>query len=508
MQSSVKAFVLVLVLAMVAAFSFQGSRGLYETTEGRYAEVAREMVETGNYLIPTLDNRPHWTKPPLAYWGIAAGILLFGRNEFGARVSNSVAFFAAIIIVIILGTLVWSRDVGLTAGLIYLSSPFPFFGAGTLSTDTLLTLWELCAVLCYFKAYNAEKPKRKTAWVMGMWFFFGIGFLTKGPPALLPLIPILVWNYQKKERVQLFKGFGIPVFIFTGLSWFILMTLKNPYLFDYFLKKEVVERVSSTAVHNSEWYGPFTVYLPVLVAGQGVWLYFSIKGVWRCISSGLSNILAPIRQHRETAFLVLWVVIPLFIFSIAKSRLELYVLPLYAPITLLIAYWITRYEGLQWRRLATIATISVILLVGLRLGIAYIPNKNDMKQVYMLVHQADIKDAQYFVFEEERLYGMQFYLNGAMKRVTQTGGEPWAATSIGELISALRSEGRISECLILVSKKKAHLLRDALKDTDLDIKEIQGKYWIWFRLTKRSLPNPVLAGDGFSRLLRRNVLER
>ena len=76
-----------LALALLVGFSFQGSRGLYETTEGRYVEVAREMVETGNWIEPTLGYRPHWAKPPLTYWAIAGGIKLLGVNEWG-RVST------------------------------------------------------------------------------------------------------------------------------------------------------------------------------------------------------------------------------------------------------------------------------------------------------------------------------------------------------------------------------------------------------------------------------------
>ncbi|HBE45289.1 MAG TPA: hypothetical protein DDW17_07550 [Deltaproteobacteria bacterium] len=486
-ENSTVAFMLVVVLAFIAAFSFQGARGLYETTEGRYAEAAREMVETGNYLVPTLDYQPHWTKPPLAYWGIAMGILLFGRNEFGVRFSNSLAFLIVIIIVTILGALLWDRKVGLTAGLIYLSSPFPFFGANAVSTDTLLTLWELCAVLSYFKAYNAEESKRKSTWVMGMWFFFGLGFLTKGPPSLLPLIPILVWNYTGKTRVALLKGLGIPLFFFTGFSWFILITLKNPHLFNYFLKTEIVNRVSSTAVHNSEWYGPFTVYLPVLLAGQGVWLYFSARGFWKLIRSGPKHILTFMKQHEEILFLVLWIIIPLLIFSISRSRLELYVLPLYAPITLLVACWITRYEGLTWKRLAMIGTVSIILLVVFKLGIAYTPNKNDMKQVYTMVQQTDSRNAEYFVFDEDKLYGMQFYLNGIMQRVTRTGGESWAATSMDNLLLSIREKKLPSEHLILVRRKKVPLVRDALVDAGLNVQEIESKYWIWFRITTGKL---------------------
>ncbi|MCK4510708.1 glycosyltransferase, partial [bacterium] len=74
--------VLLIVLAALLAFAFQGSRGLYETTEGRYAESAREMLETGDWLVPRLDYEPHWTKPPLTYWALAGGMALLGENEW------------------------------------------------------------------------------------------------------------------------------------------------------------------------------------------------------------------------------------------------------------------------------------------------------------------------------------------------------------------------------------------------------------------------------------------
>ena len=485
-QNTTLAFTLVVVLAIIAAFSFQGSRGLYETTEGRYAEAAREMVETGKYLVPTLDYQPHWTKPPLAYWGVAAGIILFGQSEWGIRFSNSLVFFLTIITVIILGSLLWEQRVGLIAGLIYLSSPFPFFGANAISTDTLLTLWEVLAVLCYVKAYRVDAWKPKTMWVTVMWFIFGLGFLTKGPPSLLPLIPLIVWNYSRKNRVSLFKGFGVPLFLLTGFSWFILVSIQNPHLVNYFLKTEVVDRVSSTAVHNPEWYSPFTIYLPVLLAGQGAWLYFCARGFWRCIRSGPKRVIAFVRDNEEVFFMFLWITIPLLIFSISRSRLELYVLPLYAPFALLVARWISRYEGIAWKRLATIAVVSVVLLTGFKVSIAFFPNRNNMKQVYQMGMEAGSRSAEYFVFEEDRLYGMQYYLNGIMQRVTQTGRESWADTSIYGLLSSLRSEKMATEYLILSSRKKAPRIENALSDPDLDVQKTEDKHWIWYRVSKKS----------------------
>ncbi|OPY81084.1 MAG: Undecaprenyl phosphate-alpha-4-amino-4-deoxy-L-arabinose arabinosyl transferase [Syntrophorhabdus sp. PtaU1.Bin153] len=484
-RDTVLPLILVVLLSIAAAFSFQGSRGLYETTEGRYAEAAREMVETGNYLVPTLDYQPHWTKPPLAYWGMAAGLMLFGQSEGGIRFSNSLAFFLTILAVMVLGSSLWGRRTGIIAGLIYLSSPFPFLGANAVATDTLLTFWEISAVLCYIKSYRSMDSRRKTTWIILMWIFFGLGFLTKGPPSLLPLIPLIVWNYTRKVKVSLFKGFGFPLFFLVGFSWFLLVTFRNPHLATYFLKTEVVERVSSTAVHNPEWYGPFAVFLPVLLGGQGAWLYFGARGCWRSIRAGRSRLSSFLRGNEEVLFLLLWLILPLFIFSIAKSRLELYVLPLYAPIALLLAHWIDGFENLSWKRLFAVATVSVLLLAGLKYGISVFPNRNNMKHVYEMGLELVNDSPEYFVFEEDKLYGMQYYLDGMMQRVTRTGGESWADVGIDDLLSSLNSNRNATEYLILSRTKKKSFLEKAFSSHEVDVRTTGNKYWTWFLISQK-----------------------
>ena len=188
-----KVFWLAIVfLALFAAFSFQGSRGLYETTEGRYAECSREMMERGSYLEPTLDYQPHFTKPPLTYWAIAGGMRLLGPNEWGVRLYNAAAFFLTVLAIAWIGTTLWGKTTGIAAGLIYASSPFPVFGAYAVTTDTLLTLWGISAVLCCIKASRGQSSLKRKTWIVAMWVFFGLGFLTKGPPALILLLPILI----------------------------------------------------------------------------------------------------------------------------------------------------------------------------------------------------------------------------------------------------------------------------------------------------------------------------
>lgn len=484
-QNTALAFTLVFFLAIIAAFSFQGSRGLYETTEGRYAEAAREMVETGRYLVPTLDYQPHWTKPPLAYWGIATGIILFGQNEWGVRFMNSLTFFLTTLLVISLGTLLWDKQTGIIAGLIYLSSPFPIFGANAVSTDTLLTFWEILAVFCYVKACRSEGSKTKTTWITAMWFVFGLGFLTKGPPSLLPLLPLILWNYTRKNRVAFFKGFGVPLFLLTGFSWFIVVCIQNPHLVAYFLKTEIVDRVSSTAVHNREWYSPFTVYLPMLLAGQGAWLFFSARGFWRCLRIGPRRVISSVRNNEEILLMFLWILLPLIVFSISRSRLELYVLPLYAPIALIVARWIRGYEDIAWKGIITIGIVSVIVFAGFKWGIAQFPYKNNMKNVYQMSIEAGHRNADFFVFEDDKLYAMQFYLNGTMQRVTRTGQEPWADISVEDLLAALQSEKSSKKYLILSSRKKAPLIEGTLADSDFEVEKIENKYWAWYSISQR-----------------------
>jgi hypothetical protein len=129
--------------------------------------------------------------------------------------------------------------------------------------------------------------------------------------------------------------------------------------------------------------------------------------------------------------------------------------------------------------------ISVIILGGFKLGISNVPNRNDMGQVYKMGQKAGSENAEYFVFEEEKLFGMQFYLNGMMQRVTLTGKESWADANIDDLISSLRSEESNAEYLILSSTKKAPLIERAFSDSNLDIQKTENKYWIWFRVTQK-----------------------
>jgi len=400
------------VLAGVIMVSFAGNmnRGLLETTEGRYAECAREMIETGNFLEPTLDYAPHWTKPPMAYWAMALGMAAAGPGEAGARLGNAAAFLCTGLLTAWLAWRLWGQLAGLAALAVYATSVLPVLGGTFLSTDMLLTLWETLAVCCYL--LWAQSDRNSKALLAAMWAAFGLAFLTKGPPGLLPLLAIVPWHVWRFRDARLFNPWGLILFAVLGLGWFGYIMWRHPDLFSYFVQKEVVARVASDDFHrNPEWYKPLVIYAPVLFLGpvHWVWLAKSPKAAW----------LALPREQR--IFLGLWLVLPLVVFCVAKSRLPLYVLPLSIPTTLFLARALAgRSETLRVRTAGAVFAATVLILILARVGLGLFPMPQNMRQL----HEAADKtgEGQLVALMKEKAYGLQFYVQGKTTWLGADGG--------------------------------------------------------------------------------------
>ena len=477
---------LVLILAIAVSVFFQGTRGLYETTEGRYAEVSREMIEIGNYLEPTLDYSPHWTKPPLTYWTIAGGLAVFGNNAWGARFFNVIAFLGAVAAVYYLGVAICGEEVGIIAALIYLSSLLPVMGAYAVSTDTLLTLWVLLGVMAYIRAYTNADPRKLKRWIICMWLFFGLGFFTKGPPALFPLFAIGVWQLVHPGRVKIRNLWGIILFLITALSWGAWEIWQHPDLINYYVGHELADRLTSKDFHNSEWYKPLTIYLPVLLFGGGPWLFI---GLYHFIKKRhpihRGEIAAFLKTDHPIVFALYWVLLPLAIFSIVKSRLSLYMLPLFAPLVLLAAYAMFQNADDPKRLLrftARLATVLVIFLIGLKGLSAYYPVARNIKQVWNAGRAVSAK-APIAVYDEAKLYGMEFYTEGRMKRLTRTGTESWADCSINDFLAGFKEEDSGNRSwLVLSSKNNLHSLQKIISAAGLSWQTHEQGDWQWLLL--------------------------
>ena len=330
------ALLVIMLIACIWALAFQGSRGILEPDEGRYSNVALQILQHNDWVSLYRNQESlHFTKPPLTYWMIASSVSVFGYNEWAVRLPAALAFIFSVFLVFQLGKIFVPKRPWLPA-LFFLCSPITFFASNTVNTDTVLATMLTLAVTCYAQARFASKSNY---WLDAMWLAFGLAFLTKGPPALLPLLVILIFDFWHKQARSLFRPLGILAFMLVGLSWYLAVILRHPGLLDYFLGHEVYNRIATDEHNrNSEWYGAFKIYLPVLLFGTMPWLLVLLKT--KLSKSIVDEPIALI----EKQFLWLWFLLPLLIFSLSQSRMYLYILWLFVPVLILLAQKIQHWK--------------------------------------------------------------------------------------------------------------------------------------------------------------------
>lgn len=449
-----RSWILLTLFALLVAFAFQGTRGLYDPSEGRYAEVAREMRATGNYLEPTLAHHPHWTKPPLTYWSIAAGLAVTGNNTWGVRASNALAFVITTLAVAATAAALWGPQTGFFAGLIYLSSLFPVVGASVATADTLLAMWAALALLAYVRAWRGARP---ALWTRVMWLMFGMAFFTKGPPGLLPLVALIVFHFTARRPFRLFDFGGMLLFVVSAFWWYGLMVTRHHELLGYFVGKEIVARSTSSVFHrNAHWWGPFVVYAPVLLVGAGLWTIDAVRAVSsRAFRSALW------KRGSAPVLLLMWVLIPLTVFVLSRSRLPLYLLPLYGAAAMAIARTIGGNDAIGVRRrVIRRALFSMFLLVVLKATFMFVPSEQDATKLYREARSAAGPEAQLALYAESTQYGFQFYAGDDLKRLSRSGTERWSDGTVGE---ALLSRDESHPFAILTNENHAAELATALR---------------------------------------------
>ena len=319
------------VLAMAAFPVYEGP--LYEPDEGRYAEIGREMLVSGDWIVPRLNGEPHLTKPPFAYWMAAVGTLLCGNNERGARIMVSVAFVGLCLLAAMLGTMLHDRRTGLLAALIHATSLQPFLLGHFLSADVFVSFWQAAAVTAAVAAWKSPLRRgRRLAWLV--WFSFGMAFMTKGPPGLLAVIPLLLVGLQRRMAGQPRVIFNIPgllLFLVVSHWWYVLLVLKDPDLLRYFVVDEVWNRVFTDAHHRDNT--PL-IYLGGLTIGMLPW-----TGTWRLVFRSIGTWFQKGSRNIPYPYLLMggWILPALLVFVFARSRLIMYIGPLFVPLSVLFA---------------------------------------------------------------------------------------------------------------------------------------------------------------------------
>ncbi|WP_445147132.1 ArnT family glycosyltransferase [Dyella sp. Tek66A03] len=360
------------LLLLTLGFSFQGTRGLWNTDEGRYVDNALQMVDSGDYSVPAYSaDHENFTKPPLTLWAIAAAVRVMGRNTWAVRTPSALAFVLTALLLCAMGARLLPGKAWLP-GLVYGCTVAPFIAGNVVSTDDLLALCVALAMWGFVQAAFGTTEEDRRLPVLAMWLGFGLAFLAKGPPGLLPLLAIVVFIARRDGMRGLRRFFpllGVALFVVVGFAWYAIVILRYPQLLDYFLKYEVFDRVfTSEHGRNPQWYGWLVAFGPVFVFGTLPW--------WPMLGPELKAALLP-RNWRcwwhegsPALFLALWLALPLLVLCIARSRLPVYALPLFQPMALMIALALRdRINLVSWRQRLMLG-MWVVLLLAIKGGVA------------------------------------------------------------------------------------------------------------------------------------------
>lgn len=403
---------LALLLLCVWALAWQGSRGLFTTDEGRYTAVALNMLASGDWLLPRLsEDVTHYSKPPLTYWAIAASIALFGQNEWAARLPNALAFVLTVLLLLRIARR-FDPARAPWAALIYATMALPWLAAGWISTDTLLVLFETLAAYGLLARLLDAQPNVRSWWAL--WAGLGLAFLTKGPPGLLGVAALLIAaasNPALRPRLRRLRAApGLLVFVLIAAPWFVALILREPGLLWYFLQTEVADRVLTDKFGRSPgWLGLLRVYLPTLLLGTLPWslrLLCTWRSRWRW---------AELRVEPGLWLPLGWLALPLLVFFLAQSRMPLYLLPLWVPISLLLMRTLPVEFRLRWPDRALLALWCVTLLT-LRGLAAHIDLHTDDRALAAELRAQQAVAGEYVFVEDAPRFGLRFYLGANIER--------------------------------------------------------------------------------------------
>ena len=364
-RSLLKSSLILLCISIGAMFFRLGDLPFTGSDEPRYARVAQEMHEAGEWVTPTLEGHAWLEKPPLYYWITMVAYDAFGVTETAARLAAAGSALLAGFVLLWMGRQVISPLAGLLGGAIFLTS-FGIAGyARNATTDMLFT-----SCLTIAMALLGARVLRPQTSVWAVWFgyvFLGLSILSKGPagPVLLGGVFLLFWWWDSAggslRRIHVVAGCLITAAI--ALPWFWLAYLAHglDFVLVFILNHNLVRFVTDIHHHVE----PFYFYLPVLVG-----LFFPWSG-WG-IALFPSNPLRVLRSWRhwsaDSTFFVIWLVVPFLFFSLSQSKLPGYVLPCIAPLALLLGKRMAaaplgnkEKSSATWVYLALTITFAVVL---------------------------------------------------------------------------------------------------------------------------------------------------
>ncbi len=362
-----------LIIILGIFFSFEmGNRPFASPDEGRYVEIPREMVMTGDYVTPRLDGMKYFEKPPLFYWMQAASMKIAGIDEISMRFWVVLFAILGCLSVFYVGAKCYSQNVGVMSAGILATSLIYYCHSRIIILDLVLSVLLCGSLWAFFLAFVKKNQSKipKNYLIITMYVLSALACLTKGLiGAVLPGFVAFLWmlftnNWKKLKEILYIPG--ILVFLAIFLPWHILSAQRNhDFLYYYFVVEHFLRY--TTKFHGR--YQPAWFFIPIILAGMIPWTGFSLMSLKNLAQKS-------IKKNSESIFLACWIFGIFGFFSFSHSKLIPYILPIVPPIALATAVFVAECNEKEFR---IGAIINIVLFFAA--GIAYYFARNLVSDV-------------------------------------------------------------------------------------------------------------------------------
>ena len=367
----------VLTLLLLSALTFflgLGRQAITDSDEAFYAEAAREMVEGGDWLTPHYNYEDRWQKPILYYWVTAAAFAASDTSEFMARFGSALSGFGLVLITWRAARQLTGRDDSAwTAGAIAATCYGYFLMARSALPDLPLAFFITAAIWAALRGADPKETVPARWWALAG-LAAGLGFLTKGPLALVIPGIVLVPIWWRERRTVAFRTshlvIAVVLFAVSGLPWYLAMTMTHgaAYLQSFFVADNL-ERFATTRFNSPRqvWY-----YVPIVIGGLIPWSIFLMVLPLRTLRDVAQ------RRRRLTDIewrLVIWTLVPLLLFTASIGKQPRYILPVLPPLAMMlglaIADRVADARARTSQRELSIATFLTAAMFLLLAGLLY-----------------------------------------------------------------------------------------------------------------------------------------
>ncbi|MCX6198506.1 MAG: glycosyltransferase family 39 protein [Bacteroidetes bacterium] len=349
------------------------SVSIWDQDEGAYASFAKNMLQTGNWLVPQAMWSEIHRKPPLHFWNIALAFKLFGLNEFALRLPAALLTCFTYVLIFLGGRKLFGKQISFTAlQIISTSVLVPIVAKVSVVDSTLLFFTTLCAFSILFVLLHRNK-----IFVFVFWLSFALALLTKGPPIILFSIiftvTLFIFHPNRKNLVLLHPWFFLPLAILPFAYWCYLTTLTDggvflKWMYDWY----VLKRINGSVLGQTGL--PGTHLLVMLLCFFPYFMFF--PALFKSLISGIRK-----NTEHEIIFAA-WFFAAWFIYELSPSKLPAYVLPAHVPLAFLLAQILVKKNIPSIISLLLHYTIQLIIALAIIIASCLLPLPSSAAHVF------------------------------------------------------------------------------------------------------------------------------